>query len=348
MAAKPPSPIASSAFQSGASHDISVLQDVLSGVSQPHDSKTDVVSENLDSKHQQLEHTDNDSPENNSDVAHQNVDAKGSVVYQDLEEIPNFHSALSYATVRDFAYPEFHPLHYGVPEFEQASGETDDDEDYEPTYEYNDTYDANDPHSHYYNDKSAGFEDGPPWQQDSDLNSPVIKSHEVGDRISKEYQFSVASADEIHGRAVALFDFTPENDNEAPLQEGQIVWISYRHGQGWLVAEDPETGETGLVPEEYVQLLNSISYEEDILQDSSEPAIYQSPESDSEGWVDEAEPEGDAAEPATEPVVKSASDTDYTDLKKGIKDLSLRESEEHEHNQTEPETAEVYSQVPSE
>ena len=25
--------------------------------------------------------------------------------------------------------------------------------------------------------------------------------------------------------------------------EGQIIWISYRHGQGWLVAEDPILGE---------------------------------------------------------------------------------------------------------
>lgn len=56
-------------------------------------------------------------------------------------------------------------------------------------------------------------------------------------------------------RAVALFAFTPENDNEIQLAEGQIVWISYRHGQGWLVAEDPVTGKNGLVPEEYVDFL---------------------------------------------------------------------------------------------
>lgn len=62
--------------------------------------------------------------------------------------------------------------------------------------------------------------------------------------------------DEITGSAVALFDFTPENDNEIALTMGQIVWINYRYGQGWLVAEDDE-GEIGLVPEEYVQLLKS-------------------------------------------------------------------------------------------
>lgn len=95
---------------------------------------------------------------------------------------------------------------------------------------------------------------GPPWKEDSDLASPVVISYSVGDRISKEYEFSIASADEIHGRAIALFDFIPENENEAPLREGQIIWVSYRHGQGWLVAEDPATGEKGLVPEEYVRM----------------------------------------------------------------------------------------------
>ena len=78
-------------------------------------------------------------------------------------------------------------------------------------------------------------------------------------RFSKDYQFTIASPDEeVHGRAVALFDFAQENENELPLIEGQIILISYRHGQGWLVAQDPKTGDTGLVPEEYVRLLRDI------------------------------------------------------------------------------------------
>jgi hypothetical protein len=78
-------------------------------------------------------------------------------------------------------------------------------------------------------------------------------------RFSKDYQFTIASPDEeMHGRAVALFDFAQENENELPLVEGQVVLISYRHGQGWLVAQDPKTGDTGLVPEEYVRLLRDI------------------------------------------------------------------------------------------
>ncbi|MGG6616582.1 UNVERIFIED_CONTAM: hypothetical protein ITH88_24450, partial [Salmonella enterica subsp. enterica serovar Weltevreden] len=64
--------------------------------------------------------------------------------------------------------------------------------------------------------------------------------------------------EEMHGKAVALFDFARENDNELPLVEGQVILVSYRHGQGWLVAQDPKTGESGLVPEEYVRLLRDI------------------------------------------------------------------------------------------
>lgn len=78
-------------------------------------------------------------------------------------------------------------------------------------------------------------------------------------RYSRDYQFTIASPDEeMHGKAVALFDFERENDNELPLTEGQIILVSYRHGQGWLVAQDPRTGESGLVPEEYVRLLRDI------------------------------------------------------------------------------------------
>jgi hypothetical protein len=37
-----------------------------------------------------------------------------------------------------------------------------------------------------------------------------------------------------------------------------VILVSYRHGQGWLVAEDPRTGESGLVPEDFVRLLRDI------------------------------------------------------------------------------------------
>lgn len=60
------------------------------------------------------------------------------------------------------------------------------------------------------------------------------------------------------GPSLALYSFEPENDNELRLTEGQTILVAYRHGQGWLVAENPQTGEQGLVPEQYVRLLRDI------------------------------------------------------------------------------------------
>ncbi|CEJ55890.1 hypothetical protein PMG11_02120 [Penicillium brasilianum] len=80
-----------------------------------------------------------------------------------------------------------------------------------------------------------------------------------GNRYSNDYQFAVGCPDEeMHGKAVALFDFVREHENELPLTEGQVIYVSYRHGEGWLVAEDPKTGENGLVPEQFVRLLRDI------------------------------------------------------------------------------------------
>ncbi|EEQ37518.1 putative NAP1-binding protein [Clavispora lusitaniae] len=112
--------------------------------------------------------------------------------------------------IKDFAYPESHPLRSGN---YPSEGSSDDELDVFST------------HSH----------------------------------VTSSGDTQIYSSDEINRRAVALFDFEPENDNEVALFEGQVIWISYRHGQGWLVAEDPDTGENGLVPEEYVDIF----YDED-------------------------------------------------------------------------------------
>lgn len=101
-------------------------------------------------------------------------------------------------------------------------------------------------------------EHGPPYDSDEEMSEPDDFLHDSS-RFSRDYQFTIASPEEeMHGKAVALFDFERENDNELPLVEGQIILVSYRHGQGWLVAQDPKTGESGLVPEEYVRLLRDI------------------------------------------------------------------------------------------
>ncbi|ORY13950.1 hypothetical protein BCR34DRAFT_480219 [Clohesyomyces aquaticus] len=100
----------------------------------------------------------------------------------------------------------------------------------------------------------------PPYDsEDEEMSEPEDYLSNDESRFSRDYQFTIASPEEeMHGKAVALFDFARENDNELPLVEGQVILVSYRHGQGWLVAQDPKTGESGLVPEEYVRLLRDI------------------------------------------------------------------------------------------
>jgi hypothetical protein len=86
----------------------------------------------------------------------------------------------------------------------------------------------------------------------SDQDYDDIDDEDTGDwddkwendnRHSRVVTISLGSPEEeMHGRAVALFDFMKENDNELGLVEGQVIWVSYRHGMGWLVAQDPRTG----------------------------------------------------------------------------------------------------------
>ncbi|KAI5925060.1 hypothetical protein F4810DRAFT_718473 [Camillea tinctor] len=118
------------------------------------------------------------------------------------------------------------------------------------------TYQSADDQTRHHAGNDAGY------RSESDTSSvassPGLRAYDES-RYSRDYQFTITSPDEeMHGKAVALFDFERENENELPLVEGQIIWVSYRHGQGWLVAEDPKTQESGLVPEEYVRLLRDI------------------------------------------------------------------------------------------
>lgn len=107
-------------------------------------------------------------------------------------------------------------------------------------------------------DPRYDWRDGDRDNLDESPMSPEFMDEEES-RYSKDYQFTIASPDEeMHGKAVALYDFARENENELPLVEGQVLWVSYRHGQGWLVAQDPKSGESGLVPEEYVRLVRDI------------------------------------------------------------------------------------------
>lgn len=92
--------------------------------------------------------------------------------------------------------------------------------------------------------------------EDEDL---IPLDSEASTHAQSPQRASMGPEDELFaGESLALYAFEPENTNELRLYEGQIILVSYRHGQGWLVAEDPATGEQGLVPEEYVRLVRDI------------------------------------------------------------------------------------------
>lgn len=99
-------------------------------------------------------------------------------------------------------------------------------------------------------------EAGPRTGEDEDI---IPLDSENSTHAQSPQRASMGPDDELFaGESLALYAFEPLNPNELRLHEGQIILVSYRHGQGWLVAEDPATGEQGLVPEEYVRLVRDI------------------------------------------------------------------------------------------
>lgn len=180
-----------------------------------------------------------------------------------------FHSSLDYAIVRDFGYPPQHPLFFGARQSMSVVSSSQDEDD-DLAY-------------------PPGIGEGPPYYEDSDVDAELDS--------------------ELNGRAVALFDFEPENDNEIGLFQGQIVWVHYRHGQGWLVAMNLDTEETGLIPEEYVQILGEdevVSHGLDGEEDEEEAAAAVAVSSAAaalvarEGEAGEAELETDAGSVVSE------------------------------------------------
>lgn len=149
--------------------------------------------------------------------------ANDAVSNVDGSEVSEETSLVGYISIRDFAYDESNPLHYGY--YDDSLEETDGEEERTDMDEYEDIDDS---------------------QDDIDRRQSLL--------LPTEYI--------VNKRAVALYDFEPENDNELGFHEGDILFISYRHGQGWLVAENQARDKTGLVPEEFVSFIET-SEEED-------------------------------------------------------------------------------------
>ena len=138
------------------------------------------------------------------------------------------------------------------------------------------------PGSYGHDPNAVPFDPGFEFDSDDEIDDSW---QDDPSRYSRDYQFTIVSPDEeMHGKAVALFDFHPEHENELPLKEGQVILVSYRHGHGWLVAQDPRTKENGLVPEEFVRLvrdieggLNSLNGDNSDTDDAPGPDIESTP-----------------------------------------------------------------------
>ena len=131
----------------------------------------------------------------------------------------------------------------------------------------------------------------PPFREDTE-SVPYSPSAE-------EHRPESASLDEsFAGPSLALYDFVPENDNELELKEGQIIQVGYRHGQGWLVAMNMQSGEQGLVPEEYVRLLRDIEGwgEEEEEEEEEEQVEGDEEEEEEDGEGDEEDDAGTSGE----------------------------------------------------
>ena len=208
----------------------------------------------------------------------------------------------SHVNVKDFAYALSDPKHFGIylsdeeedeeEELEEDDVDADDDDD-DDDYDHDgiDQKDLNDSekkgHSDYYTQDRIYQPHNSMAHRLADSYSGILESNmdthlhthegrdyygipriENGNNESFEVgrqESSYPNDDENNHilHAVALYEFTPENSNELPLVPEQLLIINYECGDGWLVAHDPFTGQTGLVPSEYIRILEIEPVEED-------------------------------------------------------------------------------------
>ncbi|KAJ2360818.1 HOG (high osmolarity glycerol) pathway protein, partial [Coemansia sp. RSA 2610] len=60
----------------------------------------------------------------------------------------------------------------------------------------------------------------------------------------------------ILGKARALYNFEAENPTELAFSENDVLFITYKQCDGWLVGYKGD--QVGLIPENYVQLLSQV------------------------------------------------------------------------------------------
>ncbi|AMD18992.1 HBR091Cp [Eremothecium sinecaudum] len=159
----------------------------------------------------------------------------------------DYSNTVGYISMKDYAYDESHVLHSGY--FQHINSNNNGMPPNNPDFNiYNEHYMYN-----YYNHNDHGDEIEGGYNNRTEVDE---------DEVTDEKRQSIILPNEyvVNRKAIALYDFVPENDNELMLKEGDVVYISYKHAQGWLVAENYMKTRTGLVPEEYVSIFED--YEE--------------------------------------------------------------------------------------
>ncbi|KAF9912375.1 HOG (high osmolarity glycerol) pathway protein [Linnemannia zychae] len=87
---------------------------------------------------------------------------------------------------------------------------------------------------------------------------PVYEEWDAEEDYDEEYETrdneeEKDEEDRTQGQARGLYDFDAENESELSFREGDFLWIHYRQFPGWFLGE--MDGRSGLVPENYVQLI---------------------------------------------------------------------------------------------
>lgn len=166
---------------------------------------------------------------NAHDISNQEIDFKNKdTIYKDTEE-----QQQEEAQISENAFDE----------------ESDDDSEYTGYISVRDfAYDAENPLHYGYLDEDEEDEQEYIISEDDDNYS--------GEYSDKRKSYSLPREYIINKEGIALYDFENLNDNELPLKKGDLIFINYKHGQGWLVVQRlDDSGEAGLVPEDYVEII---------------------------------------------------------------------------------------------
>ncbi|AWU75537.1 uncharacterized protein C5L36_0B07850 [Pichia kudriavzevii] len=185
-------------------------------------------------------------------------------------------------SIKDFAYDISDPRHFGIYDNDDSDDGDDNDDD-----RSNDEYDDVDDDYILQQGHSEGIYSKENLENYSDLKSEGNALFLDGSRqygLERDQQRNDHTTNEIL-HAIALYPFVPENSNELPLVPDQVLIINYECGDGWLVAHDPQTGQTGLVPSEYIQMVGEAPAGSFDDQDNYEPI-----EDPSEEQLDELSP----------------------------------------------------------